>query len=201
MNDRRYSVILADPPWDYRVWSRDTGAGRSAESHYPTMTTKQIMSLPVGDLAAKDSVLFLWGVWPSIFDKAPQVLDAWGFRYATLAWDWIKLNRSGVGWHVGMGYYTRANPEPCLLAVRGRMPVAVRDERNLLITYEDEIAGLPLVAPVGRHSQKPDAQYGKIERLYPAEKYPFRIELFARRRKDGWEAWGNEVTSDIEIGV
>lgn len=194
-----YSVMLADPAWDYKVWNRKTGSGRSAESHYPTMTVKQICALPVGDLADKNCVLFLWCVWPSIFDNVPQVLKAWGFKYKTLAWEWIKLNRSGVGWHVGMGYYTRANPEPCILAVRGRMPVAVRSERNLLLSYEDEIAGLPLIEPVRGHSQKPDRQYQKIERLYPSQVYSDRLELFARKKQFGWASWGNEIESDISF--
>lgn len=193
-----FSVILADPPWSYRVWSKATGHGRSAESHYPTLSLRDICRLPVGDLASKDCVLLLWAVWPSIFD-ARLVIKSWGFRYATLGWEWIKLNRSGQGWHVGMGYYTRANPEPCLLAVKGRMPVAVRDERNLIVTYEDEIAGLPLVAPLRQHSQKPDDQYFKAERLYPCERWPDRVELFARKKRPGWQAWGNEVPSDIHF--
>jgi N6-adenosine-specific RNA methylase IME4 len=132
-------------------------------------------------------------------------MDAWGFEYKTLAWEWVKLNKSGVGWHLGMGYYTRANPEPCLLAVRGKMPVAVRDQRNLIVSYEDEcgpltglpMAGflndcleLPMIEPIGKHSRKPDAQYRKIESLYPSGRY---IELFARRPVDGWDVLGNEI--------
>jgi N6-adenosine-specific RNA methylase IME4 len=178
-----YDVILADPPWAFEVWNRDTGNGRSAESHYPTMSLDAICSLPVADLAADNCALFLWAVWPSIFD-AQKVIEAWGFAFKTLGFEWVKLTESGMGFHIGMGYYTRANPEPCLLAVRGSMPVAVHDERNLI------------VSPVRRHSQKPDEQYRKIERLYPGRRY---LELFARRKRAGWDAWGNEVASDITM--
>lgn len=182
-----YQVILADPPWPYETWS-DKGKGRSADRHYSTMTLDDICALPVGDFAAKDCALFLWAIWPRIFD-AERVIKAWGFRYATLAWEWAKLNPSGVGFFMGMGKYTRANCEPCLLAVRGDMPVATRSERGLLIT------------PVQEHSRKPDEQYAKIERLYPAAKYPARLELFARRPWPGWARWGNEVESTVELAA
>lgn len=201
---KKYSIILSDPPWSFDVWSEDTGNGRSPSAHYRTMDLNDICSLPVADIAADNCALFLWAVWPRIFD-ARDVIEAWGFRYVTLAWEWMKLNRSGVGWHVGMGYYCRANVEPCLLAVRGNMPVAVRNERNTIIEYEDN-AGvfsglpmggflghcleLPMVAPIGRHSQKPAEQYRKIEALYPD--LP-RVELFARRPVDGWTCLGNEI--------
>lgn len=177
----KYDVILADPPWEFCVWNRDTGQGRSPASHYPTMSLDEICALPVEQFAARDCALFLWAVWPRIFD-ADKVISAWGFRYKTIAWVWAKLNRSGMGWFTGLGYYTRANTEPCLLATRGRMPVAAHDVLALI------------VSPVRQHSRKPDEQYAKIERLYPGRRY---LELFARRRRPGWDAWGNEIESDI----
>ncbi len=165
------------------------------------MTLDQICALPVENISASDCALFFWAVWPRIFD-AKKVMEAWGFIYKTLAFEWIKLNRSGVGFHVGMGYYARANSEPCLLAVKGNMPVAVHDERNLLIEYEDDCdpsfaglpmagLGLPMITPIKKHSQKPDEQYKKIDRLYP--EYQNRVELFARRPYPGWKSIGNAI--------
>lgn len=177
-----YSVILADPPWHYKVWNRDTGSGRSAESHYQTMTLDDICSLPVQELATPDCALFLWAVWPSIFD-AREVIEAWGFDYRTIAWAWVKQNKSGFGLFTGMGYYTRANTEPCLLAVRGRMPVQAHDVLSVIM------------APIRQHSQKPDGQYDKIDRLYPEGK---RIELFARQAWPGWDTWGNQAPNSID---
>lgn len=194
----KYDVILADPPWAYEVWDKDTGSGRSAESHYPTMSLEDICKLPVKDIAADNCALFVWAVYPSLFD-VQKVIESWGFKYKTLAFEWVKLNTSGNGWHVGMGYYTRANPEPCLLAVRGNMPVAVHDERNTLITYDDEMFGLPLIAKVREHSRKPDEQYRKIDRLYPT--YTRRLEMFARRSRPGWDVFGNEVKNSISLQV
>lgn len=173
----KYSVILADPPWSYEVWNKDTGSGRSAESHYSTMSLGDICELPVQEIAADNCALFLWAVWPSIFD-AKIVIDAWGFTYKTIAWEWVKLNKSSIGLFTGMGYYTRANTEPCLLAVKGRMAVCAHDVLSVIMS------------PVREHSRKPDEQYEKIARLYPEGD---RVELFARRKRDGWDSWGNEI--------
>lgn len=197
----KYDVVLADPPWNFDVWNEDTGSGRSPSAHYKTQSLEWICNLGVSDLADRNCALFLWVPWPRIFD-AQLVMKAWGFRYATLGFEWWKLNK---GWqsylanfvgmtsyrlletmfHFGMGYYTRANSEPCLLGIKGSMPVKVHDERNFIIS------------PLRKHSQKPDEQYDKIERLYPGMKY---LELFARQRRPGWDAFGNEIEGSIQIG-
>ena len=182
---KKYDVILADPPWAFDVWDKDTGQGRSAESYYSTMDIESICALPVKDLLNKNSVLFLWAVWPSIIPYAEQVINAWGFGYKTIGWVWVKAKKSGFGFFTGMGYYARANTEPCLLAVKGTMPVTRHDIQALIYS------------PVREHSRKPDDQYRKIEALYPNMDY---LELFARKKRDGWDAWGNEVDSDIELG-
>lgn len=199
-------IILIDVPWSFRVWSRETGNGRSASSHYETQDLETTWAYPVGQLAADNCALFMWCVWPRIFD-AKMLFDAWGFEYKTLAWEWLKLNKLwrrlftpimpmvDEGWlerlfFFGMGYYFRANVEPCLLAVRGRMPISTRSERNILI------------APIRGHSQKPDEQYAKIERAYPASKYPNRVELFARQAWPGWVALGNEIDGqDLNVSI
>jgi N6-adenosine-specific RNA methylase IME4 len=192
-----YDVILADPPWSFKVWNKDTGSGRSAESHYPTMSLDDICALPIKQLAAKNCVLFMWAVYPSLFD-AEKVIKAWGFEYKTLGFEWWKLNKKWFDvkldfseykmleklFFFGMGYYTRTNPEPCLLSTRGSMPVAVHNERNFII------------APIREHSQKPDEQYEKIERLYPNAR---KLELFARSRRSGWDVFGNQVEGSIRL--
>lgn len=182
-----YDVILADPPWQFRVWNKDTGQERSAEAYYPTMSPDELAHLPIKEMAATNCALFLWCVWPSLLEAVPVVLSGWKFDYKTIAWVWVKAKRSGFGHHFGMGYYTRANSEPCLLAVRGTMPVAAHDVLALIY------------APVRKHSQKPDEQYAKIERLYPGAK---RLELFARHKNHaGWDYWGNEIESDVNMPV
>lgn len=179
----KFDVILADPPWQFRVWNRDTGQGRSAEAHYPTMTLADICALPIP--AADNAVLFLWTTFP-VLQEAFQVIAAWGFEYKTQAFTWIKANRSGMGFFTGMGYYTRANAEPCLLCTRGKPGRPLNRGIQSLI-----------YAPVMEHSRKPDDQYRKIESLYPGRTY---LELFARRKRPGWYSWGNQIESDLAIG-
>jgi len=180
-----YGVILADPPWKYEYWSPKYDGGRRAENYYPVMTHEDIARLPVGGLAADNAVLFMWGVWPRLFD-CEFVMNSWGFEYKTIAWIWIKANQTGFGFFTGMGFYTRSNTEPCLLAVKGSMPVARHDIQALIYS------------PIREHSRKPDDQYRKIEALYPGKRY---LELFARHKRPGWDAWGNEIESDITMGV
>ncbi len=189
MGQVKFDVILADPPWHFRNYSADApgmlhNRARGANRHYPTMTTKDIALL---DIPAKDNAaLFLWACWPLLPD-ALEVMQGWGFDYKSLAWVWVKAKRSGFGFFTGMGYYTRANSEPCLLGIRGTLPAkAARDV--LAVIY----------SPVREHSRKPDEQYGKIERLYPEAR---KLELFARRPREGWSVWGNEVISDVELEV
>lgn len=184
-----YKVILADPPWYFRNFSADKPGmihtrSRGANKHYPTMTTDDICSLPVADLAEEDSILFLWACWPTLPD-AMRVISAWGFEYKTLAWVWIKANRTGFGFFSGMGYYTRANSEPCLLATRG----------NPSKPANRSVPALIYSAVMG-HSRKPDEQYNNIEKLYPDGR---RLELFARRRWPGWDVFGNEIKDSISI--
>lgn len=179
----KYSVILSDPPWDFKVWNKDTGSGRSASAHYNTMDLVSICALPVSDFAEKNCALFLWGVWPRIFDTE-KVINSWGFTYKTLAWVWVKQTKSQMKLFTGMGYYSRANSEPCLLATRGKMPVKAHDVLSIILS------------PVRKHSQKPDEQYEKIARLYPDGE---RLEMFARRPRAGWDVFGNEVVNSIAM--
>jgi N6-adenosine-specific RNA methylase IME4 len=159
-----YQVILADPPWDWRSYSKK-GQGRSASAYYDTMSIDEIKRVPVGDWAAKDAVLFLWEL-NSMRGAADQVIEAWGFRYSTVGFTWVKWTPRDRGWHFGMGYWTRQNTERCLLAVRGKCPRRLsRSQREVII------------APVRRHSVKPDEIYERIEALVGG---PY-LELFGRQ--------------------
>ena len=179
---KKYKVIYADPPWAYKVWSKK-GAGRSAGSHYPTMDIASIKALPVGELADKDCALFLWITFPML-REAWGVMDAWGFTFKTVAFVWIKQCRKSEGLFTGMGYWTRANAEICLLATRGRPKRAARDVKQVILSH------------VERHSQKPEEARRRIEALMGDVP---RIELFARASPPGWDVWGNEVASDIRL--
>lgn len=179
----KYDVILADPPWKFEHWSKTYIAGRDARTHYDVMTLDDICRLPISSLADDNCVLFLWTCWPHL-EKSFEVIKSWGFEYKTEAWVWVKAKKSGFGFHFGLGYYTRGNTEPCLLATRGKMSVHSHSISALIYT------------PVREHSRKPDEQYAKIEKLYPNMRY---LELFARQRRDGWDAFGNEIENSIVL--
>lgn len=174
---KKYGVIYADPPWRYSAW-RGQGA---AEKHYPTMVLEDIMALPVGELADRDCALFLWATLPML-KEALQVIESWGFRYKTTAFVWIKLNRKGSGIFWGMGYWTRANAELCLLATKGQPKRRAKNVHQVIISHVEE------------HSKKPEEARRRIEALMGDVP---KIELFARRTSPGWDVWGNEVVSDI----
>ena len=181
---KKYSVIVADPPWSYRVWSKK-GANRSAESHYPTMRMEDIKALPVAELADKDCALFLWITFPML-REAWSVMDAWGFTFKTVAFVWVKLNRQVDTLFTGMGYWTRANAEICLLATRGHPKRQARNVHQVIISH------------VEKHSKKPDEARRRIELLMGDVA---RVELFARQHPPGWDVWGNEVDSTFDLCV
>ena len=174
---RHYSAILGDPPWQFATYSAK-GKGRSAEAHYDCMAPANIKALPVAEWAAPDCALFLWATDPSL-PQALDVIASWGFIYKTVAFTWVKTTKDGAGFPIGCGYWTRANPEQCLLATRGRPQRLLRSVRQLIL------------APRRLHSQKPDEARERIEALVPGP----HLELFARERRPGWDCWGSEVDS------
>lgn len=185
-----YSILYADPPWRYRPQGSEPRPPRApyrvkqiTHPPYPCVSTHDLRAMPIAPLRAKDCTLFLWAIYPMLPD-AIRVMAAWGFQYWTRAFTWVKQNPSGEGFHLGTGYWTRANPEVCLLGVRGRPMRQQADVRNLI------------VSPRREYSRKPDEARDRIIAL--AGDLP-RLELFARQKSEGWAAWGNEIESDIVI--
>ena len=170
--DRKYPVILADPPWKFTVYDAESGMEQAAETHYPTLCTDEICALPVADLATPDAVLFLWCTSPQLFE-AQRVIETWGFTYrANIIW--VKQGPPGLG------FWLRNQHEILLIAARGGMRTPPPPDRPLSV----------IQAPRREHSRKPDEAQATIERMYPD--LP-KIELFARRDRPGWDAWGNEA--------
>ena len=174
-----YQIIYADPPWRYD----QKGLQGAAEKHYSTMSLEDICKLPVGSISAKDSILFLWATFPQL-PAALRVISAWGFKYKTVAFLWLKKNRKADSWFFGLGFWARGNAEVCLLATRGH-PKRQSSKIHQFI-----------ISPIEAHSKKPDIVRDKIVEL--AGDVP-RIELFARQTTPGWDVWGNEVTSSITL--
>ena len=177
-----YKVIYADPPWTFSTYSRK-GKGRSAEAYYDCMSLEEIKSVPVGQWAANDCVLLLWTTDP-LLQQAFEVIHTWGFTYKTVGFYWAKLKKSAslnsyneASFFAGLGFWTRANPELCLLATRGNPRRRSADVRKLIIS------------PRREHSRKPDEAYARIEALCEG---PY-LELFARAARPGWDGWGREA--------
>ena len=164
---RKFGAIYADPPWSFRNWSAK-GTGRNAISHYDCLDFKALASLPIADLAAENCALFLWATDP-LLPRAFELIQAWGFDYKSVAFYWVKLNSAAkhdADYFTGLGYWTRANPEQCLLATRGKPKRHAKDVRRLVVEKRRE------------HSRKPDCVRERIERLVTG---PY-LELFARGR-------------------
>lgn len=181
--DKKYNIIYADPPWSYKVWNKKEG-GRTAESHYQTMKIDEIKRLPVGGLAADDCVLFMWATYPCL-NEALETIKAWGFKYKTVGFTWVKRNKKSDTWFWGLGHWTRANAEICIIATKGK-PKRISKSVHSIID-----------APVEEHSKKPDITRDRIVQLMGD--LP-RIELFARAETPGWDVWGNEVNINLKEG-
>lgn len=183
----QHSVILADPPWTFATRS-NKGKGRSPEQHYSCMTLEEIKDMPVAGICEKDSVLLMWATDP-LFNVAFDVITAWGFTFKTIGYHWVKLNKDGTPF-TGMGYYTRANPELCLLATRGQPKRKGKDVPRLILTEEDWPEEERIIKAGRReHSRKPDETYDRTERLL----YGSYCELFGRQKRDGWTVWGDQA--------
>ena len=172
--EKKYKIIYADPSWKYQ----DKGCNGNCESHYPTMSIEDLCNLPIRDITDDDCVLFMWATYPNL-KEAFEVIEAWGFKYKTVAFTWVKKNKKSDSYFTGLGYWTRANPEICLLATKGKPKRISKGVRNLVVSR------------IREHSRKPDEVRDRIVELMGD--IP-RIELFAREGTEGWDVWGNETT-------
>jgi site-specific DNA-methyltransferase (adenine-specific) len=209
--DNKFDLILADPPWWYPVRDPKKKFGKGAFGHYPLMKKQEILDMGPGvqSIARDDALLFLWVTWPRL-DWGMQTIEAWGFKYVTSGFVWVKGNKSDPPlmpalrhetWPVvlpdaedppgpffGVGNYTKSNTEFCLLARRGK---TIRPRDN-------HISEL-IISPLAEHSRKPNDSYHRIEKMYPDLD---KVELFARKRRDGWHSAGLEVNGqDLRKGV
>lgn len=167
----KYNIIYADPPWDY--WG---GGYKNQSQYYDTMKWQEICKLPINDIADKNCILFMWATFPAL-EQGIEVIKSWGFRYSTAGFVWVKATKNMEGFSFGCGYWTRANCEPCLIGIKGK--IECKDHGISQIIYD----------PPREHSRKPDEVREKIVKL--VGDLP-RIELFAREKTNGWDVWGNE---------
>ncbi|MCM0018528.1 MAG: MT-A70 family methyltransferase [Tagaea sp.] len=173
-----YGKLIADPAWDYELYSAK-GEAKSAHAHYRAMPDDEILSLPVGQLAARDCAIWLWCTAPRL-DFGMRVLKAWGFRYVTFA-TWLKVTRNGKD-SFGTGYWMRSLAEPVLIGAIGSPAIDRRIAARTPNLFR---------AQRREHSRKPDSAHRYLDGILP---HAFGAELFARESRDGWASWGNEAT-------
>ena len=192
--DKKYNIIYADPPWTYRTWSKK-GQSRTASSHYETMSLNDIKRLPVPDICDNNCILFLWVTFPNLIEGI-ETIKSWGFTYKTCGFVWVKTNKNfsinqysflpqdSFDSFYGLGHWTRANSEICLIGTRGKIKRKSKSVHQLI--YQ----------PLREHSRKPDCIRDSIVTLIGD--LP-RIELFSRQKNQGWDSWGNETDKFREI--
>ena len=187
--NKKFDVIYADPPWYYNGKLQFDKSSKSKEKidlsrkifissatfKYPTLKTNELMKLPVRKIAKDDCLLFMWTSNPHLA-QAIELGEAWGFEYKTVAFVWDKMNHNP-------GQYTLSYCELCLVFKRGRIPKprGARNVKQLVRTPRKE------------HSEKPIDVMQAIEKMFPSQE---RIELFARRKTNGWSVWGLDVFNE-----
>lgn len=184
LTDKTYPIIYADPPWNWETYSKK-GAKKSPTSKYDCMTMEEIGNLPIGRLAGDDCILFCWVTDP-LLDKQLAIIKQWGFTYKTVGFTWVKLNKRDLRPFIGLGYYTRSNPEMCLIARKGNPP-----------RPRDRSISQVVMSPIREHSRKPDIIRTNIEKMYAG---PY-LELFARTQTPNWDCIGNQVTKFDNQGL
>jgi len=175
--DKKYQIIYADPPWSYDSRTISGTHKGNPDDHYDTMKLIDICKLPIKSITNNDCILFLWTTYPKL-KEAFQVMEAWGFEYKSIGFQWIKQNKINNDFFLGLGRWTRGNTEPCLIATKGKPKKVSSSVRQIILSHLEE------------HSKKPKEARDRIVDLMGD--IP-RIELFARQYADGWDCWGNEV--------
>jgi N6-adenosine-specific RNA methylase IME4 len=187
--DKKFDIIYADPPWDYNGKMQFDKTSKSKEDidlsrkifissatfKYPTLKLDELMRIPIYEIAQDDCLLFMWATSPHLA-QALELGRAWGFQYRTVAFVWDKMCHNP-------GKYTLSNCELCLVFKRGRIPQP-RGARNVQQLVR---------SPRKEHSEKPVEVMEAIEKMFPTQE---RIELFARRRFEGWSVWGLDIIMD-----
>jgi N6-adenosine-specific RNA methylase IME4 len=177
---RRYDIAYVDPPWQYYGSPiKDAAAGK----HYPLMSLEQLAALDVRAILNKRAAAFVWATCPRL-QFAIKLIEAWGLHYRGVAYVWVKVNKAGR-----------------IISGQGVPPTFTKPTTELLLSATTTPTGRPfpildlaqsqvVLAPRGRHSEKPAVFRDRIESLCGRRS---RIELFARSTTPGWDAWGAEV--------
>jgi len=180
---KKYQIIYADPPWRYGGRSKmfNDPKRQNIEEIYNTLHDNELKLLPINKITDDNCILFLWVTSPHL-KECIEVGESWGFKYVTVGFVWHKRCAR-------LGNYTMSGCELCIILKKGRIPQHKLKGKGVKQFYEERVI---------RHSQKPDEFRKRIEQLFPKSN---RIELFARQKTEGWDVWGNEVESDIDLSI
>jgi N6-adenosine-specific RNA methylase IME4 len=177
---KKYNIIYADPPWTYK---EDHTTNKRSTQKFKVQSKRWLDNLPISSITDKDCALFLWMTMPML-NVCWDLIENWGFKYKTVAFTWVKKNKIKQNYFWGMGRWTRANAELCLLCTKDKPKRISASVHSIIDT------------PIGKHSQKPTEIRERIVKLLGD--IP-RIELFAREKVVGWDCWGDEIKSDIQL--
>lgn len=183
---KKYQIIYADPPWKFSSRQKNTGRGNISldDYHYPTMSLKDILNLDVKSVVDDNSVLLIWTT-DAHLANCLEVIESWGFEYKTVAFNWLKKEKSGKQ-VCYMGMWTMKGSELCLLGTKGKAHSLLESRKvRQLVEAERTL-----------HLSKPSEVYERIEQMFPTAT---KLELFARTKRSGWDSWGNEIESDIKL--
>ena len=181
---KKYQIIYADPPWYFTGYVKEIKKGIvRPQMPYDLMTDIQIVNLPVKNIVEDNAILFLWCV-DNRLPIIPEIMNMWGFKYVTIGFVWNKIAKNTCGVNATFSAYTRKSCEFCYIGRRGKS--IIKDHTQYQYYAE----------PKRKHSQKPDRIKNLIVKM--CGDLP-RIELFARQKTEGWDVWGNEVESDIDL--
>jgi len=183
---KKYKIIYADPPWKLsgNVYQDNKRKNRKLSDNYSLLSLTELKNLPIQSICDDDCMLFLWIVG-SMLPEALELIKDWGFSYSTIGFVWVKKTKNNKTC-ANVGYWTMGNCAVCLIAKKGKM-IQYKQKCNIYQLVEAERK---------QHSKKPDEVRNRIVELMGD--IP-RIELFAREKTEGWDVWGNEVESDIEL--
>ncbi|WP_211108679.1 MT-A70 family methyltransferase [Azospirillum baldaniorum] len=192
LKPRGYGLILIDPPWLQQMYSEETGTKKAPQGKYDCMPLEDIQALPVGQLAAPNCFVVMWTLWNFVAPGwASDTIRRWGFEPKS-GGAWFKVTKTGKT-AMGTGYGFRGCCEPFLTGSIGAPKVRSHRERNGILTEVEVGAELELDALIGllrEHSRKPPEMHEALERMFPGVP---KVEIFARQRRPGWAAWGNQV--------
>lgn len=182
MVNKKYNIILIDPPWKFNARNNTTTRfGGGVTDKYPTLKLSEIRDLNISKIAADDCALFMWATTSagdSDLSEKLSLFKHWGFRLVNEGFTWVKVNPNSLTPFFGVGYYTKSNAEHCYLGIKGKMKPISNKVSSLII------------APREKHSKKPDIIRDKIVELFGD--LP-RCEVFARETAKGWDSIGNEI--------